>query len=78
MYLVNIFDLETLLGEPSGTFKESKLDKDHPLSVGLRYGEDDSISPTTLFFCCYKGLTRDIYTLYIPTDVPNKLALRLS
>ena len=26
----------------------------------LKYGEEDSISPNTLFFSCHKGLTQDI------------------
>ena len=29
--------------------------KGHPLSVDLRYGEEDSISPSTLFFAATKG-----------------------
>ena len=49
--------------------------KGHPLSADLRYGEDDSISPSTLFFAAIKGLLW-IFTLCIPPDVPKKLALR--
>ena len=47
----------------------------HPPSADLRYGEKDSISPSTLIPAAIKGLLR-IYTLFIPPDVPKKLALR--
>ena len=47
---------------------------DHPPSADLRYGEEDSINPTTLIFDATKGLL-GIYTLHIPPDLPEKLAL---
>ena len=49
--------------------------KGHPPSADLRYGEEDSISRSTLFFAAIKGLL-GICTLYVLPDVPNKLALR--
>ena len=41
----------------------------------MRYGEEDSISPGTLIVASIKGKL-EIYTPYIPPDVPKKLALR--
>ena len=46
----------------------------HPPSADLRYGEENCISPSPHHFCCHKGITQDIYSLYSP-DVPKKLAL---
>ena len=48
--------------------------KGHPPSEDLRYGEEDTISRSTLIFAARKGLLW-IYTLYITPDVPKKLAL---
>ena len=45
-----------------------------PPSADLRYWEKDNISPSTLIFATRKGYL-GIYTLYIPPDVPKKLAL---
>ena len=42
------------------------LDRGHPSSANLRYGEEDSISPSALTFAAMKGLTQDIYFLYPP------------
>ena len=49
--------------------------KGHPPSADLRYGEDDSISTSTLICAARKG-SLGIYTLFVPPDVPKKLALR--
>ena len=46
-----------------------------PPSADLRYGEEDSISSSTLSLTSIKGLL-GISTLYIPPDLPKKLALR--
>ena len=35
--------------------------KGHPPTGDLRYGDEDSISPSTLIFSCYKGLTLYIW-----------------
>ena len=51
--------------------------KGHPPSADLRYGEEDSISPSKLVLAAIKGYFGK-YTLYIPPDLPKKLALRLS
>ena len=45
-----------------------KFDKGHRSFADLRYGKEDSISPTTLIFAVTKGLL-GIYTLYIPLEV---------
>ena len=45
--------------------------KGNPPSADLRYVEEDSISPSTLFFSAIKGSLR-IYILYIPPDIPRK------
>ena len=37
------------------TCKTMKFAKGHPLSVDLRYGEEDSIILSTLFFAATKG-----------------------
>ena len=52
-----------------------KYSKGHPPSANLRYGKEDSISSSTLIFAAIKGLLK-MYILYIPPDVPKKLALR--
>ena len=43
----------------------SELVKGNRAFADLRYGEEVSISPSTLF-CCHKELTRDIYSPYAP------------
>ena len=45
--------------------------KGHPPSADLRYGEEDSISPSTIVIAAIKGLL-GIYTLFIPSDLPKK------
>ena len=49
--------------------------KGHPPRTDLRYGEEDSISPSTLICATIKSKLR-IYTLHIHSDVHKKLALR--
>ena len=44
--------------------------KGQPPSADLRYGEDDSIGPSTLFFAAKMGYF-GIFTLYIPPDLPQ-------
>ena len=51
------------------------LHKGHPPSTDLRYGDEETISPSTLIFAARKGYLR-IHTLYILPDVPKNLALR--
>ena len=53
----------------------SKYLKGHPPSADLRYGDEDTISPSILIFAARKDYL-GIYTLYILPDVPKKLALR--
>ena len=50
------------------------VDKGHPPSADLRYGEKDSISPSILIFATVKSLL-EICTPYIPPDVHKKLPL---
>ena len=54
---------------------KSGMHKNHAPISHLRYGKEDSSSPSTLIFDATTGLTR-IYILYIPPDVPKKLGLR--
>ena len=56
-------------------FTLCQFQKGHPPSADLRYGDEDTISPSTLIFAARKGYIR-IYTLYILPEVPKKLALR--
>ena len=51
------------------------VSKGHPPSADLRYGEEDSISPSTLIVVLIKSKLR-IKTIHIPLDVLKKLALR--
>ena len=51
--------------------------KGHPPSADLRYGEEDSIKPSTLIVAAIKSKL-GIYTLHIHTDIPKLLALRRS
>ena len=74
---MNNFFLSVLVSrffDITGLLSKGCSNKD-PLSADLRYGEEDSSSPSTLIFSAIKGLL-GIYTLYIPPDVPKKLALR--
>ena len=45
-----------------------------PPSADLRYGGKGNISPITLIFATRKS-ELGIYTVFIPLDVPKKLAL---
>ena len=49
--------------------------KGHPPSADLRYGEEDSISPSPLIFAAIKSKLR-INTLHINPDVPKKTLTR--
>ena len=49
----------------------TKTYKGNPPSADLRYGEENSISPSTLIIAAIKG-SLWISTLYIPPDVPKK------
>ena len=51
--------------------------KRHPPSADMIYGDDDTISSSTLIFAARKGYL-GIYALYILPDVPKKLARRWS
>ena len=51
------------------------LTKGHTPSADLRCGGKDSISPSTLVLAAKKGLL-GMNTLYIPPNLPKKLALR--
>ena len=51
------------------------LHKGHPPLADLRYVEEESISPSTKVLAAIKGQL-GIYTLYIPPDLPKKLALK--
>ena len=56
-------------------FQIIHFNKGHPPSADLRYRKEDSISHSTLILAPIKGQL-GVYTRYISSDVPKKLALR--
>ena len=52
---VFLFQIYAILLKISTNNKKKSFFKGHPLSADLRYGEENSISPTTLIVAAIKG-----------------------